>query len=377
MSFIKKRNNEKQIVFVSTHFLKPRILKMAYALSEKGYEINLFYNKVVNSKFKIEDYPYFHKAYGYGYHTQWLCLLRMMTFSPLIFHVFSEACYNEFAHRIVSVRKYLGKIVYDEYDMTVDRSINADKTQIYDERYCIENADGVCSRSYELEYLKKEKGYHVKKDIRFFDYCWNGIGNKSDNKNLLNGFVYAGGIYSEDFYLGCCYKEIVEALKGKKIQYHIYPAGISDRMRKYLCELEKKEETFQLMKPVKQEKLIEKMSHYMAGAILYREGWGKEDAEESKEVNRSMQISYNEAGTNEFFDCVDAGLPIISDCCIKLLGMFEQYGIVYRTNSSRLSDDLNDILNKLPEMRKNVAQCRNEFDVKKQISRLVEFYKKL
>ena len=373
---LNKKIKTKQIVFVSTHFLKPRIIKMAYALSEKGYEVILFYNKVVNSKFKLEEYPYFKMAYGYGYHTQWLCLLRMMTFSPLVFHVFAEECYNEFPHMIIKMRKFLGKVVYDEYDMTVDRVVSANNRQIADEKYCIENADGVCSRSYELEYLKEKKKYFVKKEIQFFDYCWNNIDIIQDE--IKQGFIYAGGVYGDKAYYGFCYDEIAKALNKKNLLFHMYPGGTAEKTREFLLEMEKNIATFKLMEPISHMELLKIASHYLAGVVLYEKGYGNEKIVDNEKENISWNIiSYNYAVTNKFFDCIDAGLPIISNACKKLLDFLSQYGIVYYTNSDELGEDLDDILDKIPEMRRNVIKCREEFDIKKQIGRLIDFYQDL
>lgn len=366
-----KMKKRKQIVLVSTHFLKPRILKIAYALSQEGYEIILFYNKVVNNEFKTENYPYFRKAYGYGYHTQWLCILKMMRFSPLVYHIFSEQRYNEFPRMIVKARKLLGKIVYDEYDMTVDKVINASEHQIRDEKYCIENADGVCSRSFELEYLKEKKKYRVKKDIQFFDYCWNNVEVVSDERELINGFAFAGSVTPEGSRFGFCYEEVAKALNNKKLFYHIY-AKIPEPWQKFHYDLEKKIPTYKWMGYVPHEELLRKLSHYLAGIFVFEKNLGNE-----KENLILNVINYKYATSNRYFDYIDAGLPIIGTAHKRVLDFLSSYGIVYYTSSDELNDDLDDLLKKIPEMRKNIIKCREDLDIGKQISKLSAFYQSL
>ncbi len=358
--------NSKQIVFVSTHFVKPRILKMAYALYEKGYEVILFYNKNVNNKSSYKDLPYFHKVYGYGYHTEWVCLLRLMAFSPLVFHVFSEGCFNKFSRTIIRAKKYLGKIVYDEYDMVVDRYKNPSEGEITDEKYCIENADGVCCRSFEVEYLIEEKKYNIKKSIQFFDYCWNNPVFSKTNENTINGFVYVGSVEHVSRYK-FCYEEIVNALSTKNIQFHMYPAGMSMESEEFLRKLQEKNETYKLMEPIRNDRLIDKIRCYMAGVMLAEKEW---EDEENIFVNKY-------AVSNRLFDYIDAGLPIISNMHKRLLEFFNQYDVVYFCSSDTLAENLDGILDRLPQMHANAAKCREALDVKKQVLKLIEFYQGL
>ena len=160
--------NENHITLVSDH-VKPRVAKIGYALRKKGFQVTLLLDKsnkkeIFNSDFKFYDRIFYFSSKEEVYSK---CLLDR----PLVYHIFSEAQVKPWSEYLIQNKYRLGKVVYDQYDVYRD-FVSCKKDEFTNrEQYCMENADGLCCRMFETQYLKQK--YHYKfmgKRILFFDF---------------------------------------------------------------------------------------------------------------------------------------------------------------------------------------------------------------
>ena len=142
-----------QIVFVSDR-PSSREAKLAHGLRQAGWQVVLLYKTPP----AFEAARYFQHAHGYR--DEWEALAWCARYRPVAFHVFSTW---EFDVAARLVRHRPGKIVFDDYDVMVgmlrEEYVGRDfRRQVALERYCLENADGLCCRSLETQFAKRHLG---------------------------------------------------------------------------------------------------------------------------------------------------------------------------------------------------------------------------
>ena len=156
------------VVFISDT-PRSREAKLAYGLNSAGWDVVLLHR----------DAPTFDVGQDFidarHYNTPAEALRLAQTFRARIYHLFSN--WN-FATASVVIRNKPGKVVFDNYDVLagmVRESIAEKKYpgQLALERYCLEQADGLCCRSLETQVARRTMGYAYKGRRLFFpDYCW-------------------------------------------------------------------------------------------------------------------------------------------------------------------------------------------------------------
>lgn len=162
-----------KIMILAGH-AQPRVMKIVGALKKKGFVVDiLFFPTFINAMFSeqlqklCDTYRYCSSVEEMMYH--------IIETKPKVIHLFAhrDGGVALMARRIIQAKGILAKIVYDEYDI-----INGmysckyiPKEAFEDERYCLVNADGLCCRGYEQEYLRDELHFKLGKMIQFFDYC--------------------------------------------------------------------------------------------------------------------------------------------------------------------------------------------------------------
>lgn len=171
------RQDEKKIVFAVGN-LAPRVIKMAGALREKGYavEVLLYPHMWIRDREifwnKLSEISSEHQVCG----SVEELMYRIIVSQAKAVHLFSEMGKTYIARIMIQRKELFPKLVFDQYDigneMYTEKYIYATPENLADERYCLENADGLCFRGYEQEYLIEKMGYKMQgKMIQFFDYC--------------------------------------------------------------------------------------------------------------------------------------------------------------------------------------------------------------
>jgi hypothetical protein len=177
-------------VFVTDRYI-PRVDKIAFAIHSLGNKSIVLI--VRRRKFSFSDY-YSAKFYIRSYYkTSWI--IRKL--NPKIIHVFSAWNFDLALGLMKKKHLFSGKIVFDDYDilagMLNESAIRLNyKKLVQDEKYCLENADGLCCRSLESQYAKRVLNYKIRaKRIYFPEYMWDlPIKNESVFSKKL---VFIGG----------------------------------------------------------------------------------------------------------------------------------------------------------------------------------------
>lgn len=166
-----KRVNNKEVVLIA-QYIKPRVSKIGYALRNKKFKVILMVPRGAEEQLNSTNKKYYDKLLFFSNSEE--LMAKCLIFSPLVFHIFTEAYVPDWAAFIVKNRDKIGKIVYDQYDIYRGLVVKTFDQFAKNEKFCLENADGLCCRMMETEYLRENYKYNYKgKRILFLDYCWN------------------------------------------------------------------------------------------------------------------------------------------------------------------------------------------------------------
>ncbi len=377
VSSLRKGKGERQtdIVFVLNH-PSPRAVKIIYALRNNGKKITVLLNKNIAATAGYSLWcDYLKKICICHYYSgiEQLILLLLKN-NGMVVHVFSTPWNIYIPYILVKFQKDIGKIVFDEYDIANGFYVNIDKNIFQLERYCLENASGICYREFSLEYLTDCLKFNIKgKTIRFFDYCF---GNRGDGiKNIENNLslCYAGGVVGEDDNSDCpavFSMAFIEMCEQGKCHLHVYPSNWDEnRYRKYL-EKEKESKYFHFHKPVVYEELIRELSQYDYGIMPARDDIWEMEGDES-----STKYKYIYASTNKLFDYIDAGLPIIAASPLKIVEYLRKMGVLIQWTNGQY--DFGYLMAEKKRMKRKVVEVREELRIENQIGKLMDFYEKL
>ncbi len=363
-----------KIVFVIGD-LTPRVLKIMKSLQNKGIQIVvLFYPNALIRDVCLEEFQKLKVLYIENKCIEEL-IYSIILEQVKVVHIFSNGTNTIVPYVLIKMRKILPCLVYDEYDILNEFYYNYPEDWLEAEKFCLENADGICNRGFELDCLKNDYNYIFKgKTLQFFDYCRDDILEEysKEEENSLT-ICYAGGVITEKQYPNspvCCWLELAQRCKEAKCHLHIYPIVWSKEIYKEYIELEQNNEFFHFHHPVSSEKLKQELSKYDYGIHPVKSGFLEQEIIAYNTVNKEI---YGVA--NHFFDYLDAGLPIIAADPVLFAKSFEEKGILLPWTIEQYNFD---------ELRKNkkmykerVKIVHKKFQIKNHISKLIDFYNNL
>ena len=346
--------NNNTIIIVCDKFT-PRIDKIIYGISTlKKYKIVMIYRK--SKLIKGFDNENIDKVVIVKsiYKVLWIA----KRINPLIFHVFSSWDFD-FAYSLIKNNgKIKSKIVFDDYDVfagmvRVEYLKNKYFGQLQKEKFCLENADGLCCRSLETQYTKKYLNYNYKgKRIFFPEYLWdNPIKKKSflPERNLL---IYIGNISNS-------IAKLAELIKKINWDFVIY------------SHLKSKIKILNVHKPLKPKDLIRAISRYeyaiqLPACLL----------DENKKINTDAKYYYSTAG--KIFDYLEAGLKVLISDEEHQKWILKRYNAAIEIEKENPLDDIIKKLSTFAIERNNATDSANadvsQITIKKQIGRLEKFY---
>lgn len=373
----KPRMKEKKILFLMT-CASPRALKIIGALYRNGYDVEII--MWANATYlTAERYKEFE---GTCNHIK-LCIdaEEVMLFCAAsdagILHIFSDANSDiELPQILINCKEIFPKIVFDEYDVMVEMRRNIPKRTIDAEAFCLEHADGLCSRYVCMEYLVNA-GYDIcKKRIYFIDCCHDFTNYSSLQKldeDTLH-LAFAGSLFSGKEYKTCKDGRFLEygiLCEKNRIHLHLYPIQYDESKLYEYIEMEKINPYFHLHHPVSPQKLAQELSQYDYGVDSVQLG-ALEYAEKVGSWNKEGCI-YSSA--NKLYDYLDAGLPIVATLPVKQAEMFERDGVLIRKYDEEI--DFDELRQKRDKMKKKVTKIREKYRVSNQLHLLTEFYDSL
>jgi hypothetical protein len=258
-----------QVVFVVDQ-LHLRMIKLAYALRESGWQVIL----LCRNETTPNEEGYFAEVHRFRYSGEALRLAAGYT--AQVYHVFS--CWD-FEVASLFIRHKPGKVVFDNFDlltgMVRDEVLNSHYSgRVSMEQYCYRNADGLCCRDLQTQYLKKELGYVLPQRIFFPEYCWPETKlNRSARFVDAIHVVYVGNLdLDPDSPVGYQY-ELAAILSENGIHFHIYPwtlqyiDELTYRMSSYIKDCGNPQ-LIHIHPTVPADQLVEELSKYHYGILI-------------------------------------------------------------------------------------------------------------
>ncbi|MBI5686976.1 MAG: hypothetical protein HZC54_18050 [Verrucomicrobia bacterium] len=304
----KRLRTSKQVVFVADR-PSSREAKLAYGLRQNGWQVILLHKEP--AAFDLSRCC--HEARQYSDAREALELA--CSYAPVAYHLFSSWNFDV-AETLVRYKP--GKIVFDDYDVLAGM-IRSDyleahyACQVALERYCLENADGLCCRSLETQYPKRRMGYRYRgKRLLLLDCCWNDqpVAPRPPAAGELH-LVYAGNVPCPETDSGKqpAFVDCAEAITAQGIHLHIYPSHevwvrfFAKNPPKPIARLLQTNPRFHVHPTVPADAIADEISRFDIA-------WFDVAAFDDSYHALYTPEKYVYASTNKIFDYLDAGLPI-------------------------------------------------------------------
>ena len=359
---VKRTRISKQVVFVAD-IPTSRVVKLAYGLYQAGWQVILLHRE--EPWFK--EMKYFSEIHRY--YSPLEALNMAVFYNPIVYHVFSNMNYEVAS---TFIRHKPGKIVFDDYDVlagTVKEDFARKMSrQIELERFCLENADGICCRSLDTQIAKHELKYNIGGRILFPEFCWGNI-RKEKKHNLQAGkikFCYVGNLRLPGNNDGGHHVELaakLQAILKDRFSYDIYPSKGAEQLIPIYRETAKKQQLDKYMSfhsSLPYEELLSKLPMYDIGVMVgpLRKGGT------SPFYNLNNKLKYGLA--NKVFDYIDCGLRILTSSFMPF-----QYKFIKRYWHILSLEDIDSNLNIEP------LKSNSQLAISNHIERLELFYNDL
>lgn len=375
----------KRIAFV-VEMVEPRILKLQKALVSNGFRVTTILKKNAYGYNGVSDELRKNSIETFEFQCVEEAMFYVLRSKSYIVHIFTAWDNCSLAYIFINQKEIFSKVVVERYDVMngmyyrlwncVDEEF---ERILMLERFCLEHADGVCFRSFALDFLKDKLNFKfLGKTLRFLDYYEENndlfqeiSDNLTDEEELT--LCYAGGIVTErdnPNFPAACFLELGKKCEANKCHLHIYPVYWHEEKWKDYIELDRKSRYFHFHHPIEYVKLCQVISKYDFGIHPIR----KNIFEKEKTGN----LTYNAplyASVNKFFDYISAGLPIIAAEPVELVKEFEAKEMLIRWTLEEY--DYDELRQRKRKMKESVKKNRDSFMMKNQIKRLIDFYAEL
>ncbi len=380
------QNGKKQIVLLGI-MIMPRLLKMAKAISESGYQVHLLISKntkdpkgIITALSKSDICIARYSCYGE-------VIAYCKNCNASILHIFAQWGNKYFLGNLMGRKIGLPPIIYDVYDTAngmVVLTKRGESEEQYEqwleiEKFCFENADGICSREFSWDYLHNERGLKMPgKKLRFLDYydVRDEVDNEvSDDEELR--LCYIGGLDTERMYHGsamACFLEFANLCAENKCHFYVYSRDWNPEAYIDYIELDKNNEYFHFCKPLPFEELCTEIGRYDYGVYPVKKSFRNLKGMEMGTDGRT-KAKYSYAGTNKYFDYLQSGLPVVAGVPVKLIETLAKEKLAI--NWCLEDFDFDELRRRKKEMKENVRKNRHKFSIQYHIQELVEFYEDL
>lgn len=381
----RRRTKENEVVLIA-EYMKPRIAKIGYALKKKNFKVVLFLKKQNRAEAENLNRDSFSKILFFEGKKD--LYIKCLFFSPVVYHLFTEASVGEWAEYLIQRKSILGKIVYDQYDIYRGFVRDALDGIGRREKYCLENADGLCCRMFETQYLKQKYHYRFKgKRLLFLDYCWNDSGALPDfgKENESLKLVYGGRLLPRPAVNPERYKielngfEYIAQTVQKKRAYFVILPSRPCRGAEYSAfhSLQRKYSRLLIKEPMDLKKLIRYESHMDYGIDCVELNQDMEIYCKQKN-SFHMKVKNRYYATNKYFDYLDAGVMPIYGRKGELFGNYlARFGGAVWCSLEEMPDKLDELKKNRVANRKKACQARKIFAIENQIERLIAFYREI
>lgn len=381
-----RKNTEKRVVVLIAERVKPRIVKIGHALKKRKYKVIFFLKKENRSELRRAETSFYSKVHFFNKKED--LYMKCLLFSPAMYHIFAEAVVPEWAEYLVRKKGELGKIVYDQYDVYRGIVANTFDEIAGREKYCFENADGLCCRMFESQYLKHKFHYRFKgKRILFLDYCWNygKVPQLEVKGNSSLKFVYGGRLLAKTSVNFERYRievngfeHIAKTVQANNAYFVIVPSSTCEGTAySAYRNLRRKYSHLLIKEPMSYKRLICYEQHMDYGIDCVEL---EADIEVlcNKENSFNIKAKNHYYATNKYFDYLDAGIMPIYGRKGELFGNYlAHFGGAVWCTLEEMPEKMNELKMKREENRKKACKAREIFAIENQIERLIAFYKEI
>lgn len=369
--------NRKQVVLVDAH-ATIRGGKIAWGLYKSGMEVIVIISRDRRGIYTTEGRDKnCHKIILYDSINE--ALFFCTQYHPLVYHVLVNFNVGyELAVKLIQHK--IGKIVFDNYDglkgFYAERVCDANekKLKIYQEKYCLEHADGICCRNLSSQYHKHHLGYKIiGKRVLFLDYCWDNIKESNNNKNIAADeelLIYNSQcvLPPKEIWGGEVYSSYHP--EARNYRYYLF-IGFSSNVRTKDSPMD------QVIKRAKNNPFFN-VSNRVPYKQLLRIGTRMHyiDLITGKQENMT-EVYQNEipySCSNRFFDAIDCGTPIICRGLLLIEKYLERRKMAYIVQGDDLDNRIKELKENYNELHNSMGKYRNELSIKSNIPRLVKFY---
>ncbi len=375
------RDGSRNIVMASDPFVKPRTVKLARALSKNGYKVHLLvYALNGNDPLRALDALKGSRVCVEHMRSVGEMVSYCMNCNAELLHIFSEGTRTYFFKELIAKKSLLPPVIFEMYDIMnrlyIPFGLEDKEVEILwgVERFCFENADGVCVRDFSMDYLEKNcKIKFPSKRLMFLDYYDRDdeVLNESNDNGL--SLCYAGNIRTEreaPDMSESCYLDMADLCEKNRCHFYVYPSVWNEERLSDYIRLDKESEYFHLCRPVAFGNLCREISKYDYGITPIRSGFDQKE----KDANHFKAKHYYSMA-NKHFDYLQSGLPIVAGEPVKEIEMLESDGMAI--NWCLEDFDFDELRRRRKEMKANVIKNRHKFSIQCHIDELIGFYENL
>lgn len=331
---ISSREEKKAIILITN--ISPRSYKIIKALKYRGFVVDCIFMQgaagAQDVKQKIIDVV--DNSIETGSYLE--LIVRLMTSRASFVYMFSHAWQLELLavlSYLIYKKEFFPTIIFEQYD--VGKLYTNFANLILDlEKFCVENADIVCDRSFEIDYLIECHNYVLKgTKVRLFDGLDSDV--KVNTPTIIKKgsplkLCYAGGLVNIKIQDDWGWIDLAKKCEDNHCHLNVYPApGCWSRpnyKQEYeeFFEMDRNYKYFHLHDPVPYEKLVNVLSQYDYGIHPMRKIEISSKADRFGYYDNFKRIY---ASSNHFFDYISAGIPIIGHYPERIMKFFKQIGI--------------------------------------------------
>lgn len=381
LPYRRNQRKDKRVIFVIDDS-SPRVYKIMRELHKNGWEIVSFCRVRRGRRIAKEIYQYSSKVEQYV--SAHGALYRCRRYPNSLFHVF---CCYEYDVSALLIKKGVGKIIFDSYDGYAGFVADWNKTKrnlktAAEEKFCLENADGLTCRSFETQYNKWHMGYRFKgKRLLFLDYCSieDGRHLREHRLNAMPVFFFGGGLPDEighPEYIYSCIVETARILSEHGCRFLVYSAGrASAEIKRYYIEAFKTIPNAEFHEAVPFEEMLEIMQQ-CDFAILSTRGKYEDWTDYTQSDGTRFNAKHIYGAANKYFDAIQVGLPMVGYAPKLLVQMLKHCGVVC-CSVDELGDKIDYLKENYDKLRDDIVKNIEKFSMERNIKRLIDFYEKV
>lgn len=223
---VSKQKPNLDLIVIVTHGVTVRACKLAYGLKLCNWKVVLLHSDPGFCHYDSRILSFFDEVIMYSSSED--AVMKAASYRPIAYHVFCNWDYNV-AKAFIQMRP--GVIVVDTKDVlggfvrfVPPKYLKRYHLQVKVERFCFENADGICCSDLRTQYLKQHLEYRLSPRLFWPDYCWPvGFTKRQTKKTNGRHVAYAGSIELDPFSPVAFSYNLARLLAQAGINFHIYP----------------------------------------------------------------------------------------------------------------------------------------------------------